>query len=129
MVSTRQMSIVGGGGGGSDGAGPSHAEGTTSRTTRHSGLPSLPPLNSPQHPSQCTGLSLLSSRSGAPNQARVFTTGLLDLPPELLEKIFSYLKFKAVAHMRLVRPLFILQFLVSCYYNVFLSICYFVDDL
>lgn len=127
MVSTRQMSIVGGGGGGSDGAGPSHAEGTTSRTTRHSGLPALPPLNSPQHPSQCTGLSLLPNRSGAPNLARLFNTGLLDLPPELLEKIFSYLKFKAVAHMRLVRALFIVHFLFHLLYIH--SVCYFVNDL
>lgn len=97
MVSTRQMSSVGGANGGSDGAGPSHAEPVSvSRVTRHSSA-LLPGSSSPQQHS--SGSSKCTSFIPAP---RTYTTNLLDLPIEVLDKIFRNLDFKSVAHLRMV---------------------------
>lgn len=95
MVSTRQMSSVGGGGGGgSGGEGPSHAEpAAVSRVTRHSSA-LLPGGSSPQ-----AGSSKCSSLIPAP---KTYSTNLLDLPIEVIEKIFSNLGFKSVSHLRMV---------------------------
>ncbi|XP_052740510.1 F-box only protein 28 [Bicyclus anynana] len=92
MVSTRQMSSVGGGSGSSDGAGPSQAEPVAvARVTRHSSA--LLPGGSSPHAS--TSRALLPA-------PKAFTTNLLDLPVEVLEKIFRYVGFKSVSHLRTV---------------------------
>lgn len=96
MVSTRQMSSVGGGGG--EGAGPSHAEpAAVSRVTRHSSA--LLPGGSSPH----AGTPKCSSLIAAPKS---YSTNLLDLPIEVIEKIFSYLGFKSVSHLRMVITFF-----------------------
>ncbi|CAH2239771.1 jg4611 [Pararge aegeria aegeria] len=93
MVSTRQMSSVGGGGGSSDGAGPSHAEPVTvARVTRHSSA--LLPGGSSPHASTSKTIVLPAPK--------IYSTNLLDLPIEVLEKIFRYVGFKSVSHLRLV---------------------------
>lgn len=95
MVSTRQMSSVGGGGseGSSAGAGPSHAEpAAVPRVTRHSSA-HLPGGSSPHGGTKC------SSLVPAP---KTYSTGLLDLPIEVLEKIFSCLGYKSVSQLRMV---------------------------
>ncbi|XP_045766196.1 F-box only protein 28 [Maniola jurtina] len=93
MVSTRQMSSIGGGSGSSDGAGPSHAEPVTvARVTRHSSA--LLPGGSSPHAS--------SSKHVMIPAPKIFTTNLLDLPIEVLEKIFRYLGFKSVSHLRMI---------------------------
>lgn len=90
MVSTRQMSSVGGGNGGSDGAGPSHAEPmAVSRVTRHSST--LMPGGSSPHAST-------SKCSLAPASK----TSILDLPVEVIEKIIGYTGFKHVSQIRMV---------------------------
>ena len=92
MVSTRQMSSIGGSNGSSDGAGPSHAEPVTvARVTRHSSA-LLPGGFSPQN----------SSKSATVSAPKIDTTNLLDVPIEVLEKIFRYLGFKNVSHLRMV---------------------------
>lgn len=92
MVSTRQMSSIGGGNGSSDGAGPSHAEPVTvARVTRHSSA-LLPGGFSPHN----------SSKNATVSAPKICTTNLLDLPIEVLEKIFRYLGFKSVSHLRMV---------------------------
>ncbi|CAG9559683.1 unnamed protein product [Danaus chrysippus] len=94
MVSTRQMSSIGGGSGSGDGAGPSHAEAVTvARVTRHSsGL--LPGGSSPH-----AGRSIIQA-------PKSFNTNMLDMPIEVLEKIFRYLGFKSVSHLRMVNRQF-----------------------
>nr|XP_004925207.2 F-box only protein 28 isoform X1 [Bombyx mori] len=97
MVSTRQMSSVGGGNGSSDGAGPSHAESVSvSRVTRHSSA--LMPGGSSPHSStaKCTVVV----------PAKTYNTNLMDLPIEVIEKIFCYLGFKSVSHLRMVNRQF-----------------------
>ncbi|XP_041971253.1 F-box only protein 28 isoform X2 [Aricia agestis] len=94
MVSTRQMSSIGGSNGGSDGAGPSHAEPVTvARVTRHSSA--LLPGGSSPHAGTSKAIP-------APKH----TTGLLDLPLEVTEKIFRYLGYKSVSQLRLVNRQF-----------------------
>lgn len=95
MVSTRQMSSVGGGGGegSSAGAGPSHAEpAAVPRVTRHSSA-HLPGGSSPHGGTKCTTLV------SAP---KTYSTGLLELPIEVFEKIFGYLGYKSVSQLRMV---------------------------
>ncbi|CAH1647148.1 unnamed protein product [Spodoptera littoralis] len=97
MVSTRQMSSVGGGNGGSDGAGPSHAEPVAvSRVTRHSST--LMPGGSSPHAST-SKCSLLPA-------PKTYTTNILDLPVEVIEKIICYLGFKSVSQIRMVNRQF-----------------------
>lgn len=94
MVSTRQMSSSGS----SDGAGPSHAEAAVvSRVTRHSSA--LMPGGSSPHAStsKCTALM------PAP---KTYTTNILDLPVEVVEKIFTYLGFRSVSQLRMVNRQF-----------------------
>lgn len=99
MVSTRQMSSIGGGSGSGDGAGPSHAETVSvARVTRHSSA-QLPGGSSP-HAS--------TSKAVLIPAPKIYTTNLLDLPIEVLEKIFRYLGFKNVSHLRMVNTSFIL---------------------
>lgn len=94
MVSTRQMSSVGGSSGSSESAGPSHAEPVAvSRVTRHSST--LLPGSSSPHAST----SKCSAIVPAP---KTCTTNFLDLPIEVIDKIFSYLGFKTVSHLRMV---------------------------
>ncbi|CAF4767216.1 F-box only protein 28 [Pieris napi] len=97
MVSTRQMSSIGGGGNGSsDGAGPSHAEPVTvARVTRHSSA-QLPGGSSPHG----------SSKNSVIPTPKTFNTNLMDLPIEVMEKIFRYVGFKNVSHLRLVNRQF-----------------------
>ncbi|XP_060801700.1 F-box only protein 28 [Amyelois transitella] len=96
MVSTRQMSSVGGSGS-SDGAGPSHVEpAAVSRVTRHSSA--LLPGGSSPHASTSKCTSLVPASKSA--------TNFLDLPIEVIDKIFSYLGFKTVSHMRMVNRQF-----------------------
>lgn len=98
MVSTRQMSSVGGSSGSSEGAGPSHAEPVAvSRVTRHSSA--LLPGGSSPHASS----SKCNSIVPAP---KTYTTNLLDLPIEVVDKIFSYLGFKTVSQLRMVNRQF-----------------------
>ncbi|XP_026736983.1 F-box only protein 28 [Trichoplusia ni] len=98
MVSTRQMSSVGSGNGGSDGAGPSHAEPVAvSRVTRHSSA--LMPGGSSPHASTSKCTSILPA-------PKTYTTNLLDLPVEVIEKIICYLGFKSVSHLRMVNRQF-----------------------
>ncbi|XP_063893194.1 F-box only protein 28 [Helicoverpa armigera] len=97
MVSTRQMSSVGGGNGGSDGAGPSHAEPVAvSRVTRHSSA--LMPGGSSPHAS--------TSKCTLVPAPKTHTTNILDLPVEVIEKIITYLGFKSVSHLRMVNRQF-----------------------
>lgn len=93
MVSTRQMSSIGGGSGSSDGAGPSHAETTTvARVTRHSSA-LLPGGSSPQ---------ASSKNALVPANKISYTTHFLDLPLEIVEKIFRYVGFKSISQLRMV---------------------------
>lgn len=92
MVSTRQSSSVGGGGentGTVSEAGPS-------KSLRHSNAQSapLPEANASTH-----------SAEAPPTQS----INLMDLPPEILLKILGYLPYKTVAHLRLVRFLFLIN--------------------
>lgn len=105
MVSTRQMSSVGGGtNGGSDGAGPSHAEPVSVvRVTRHSST-LMPGGSSPQQ------LSSGSSRYTSLVTVQRTTTNLFDLPVELIEKILRYVGFKNIAHLRMVSIIVCLLF-------------------
>lgn len=98
MVSTRQMSSVGGGSGGGDGSGPSGSEpAAVPRVTRHSSA-LLPGGSSPHaSSSKCTALVAVP---------KTYTTNLLDLPVEVIEKIFCYLGFKSVSNLRLVITFF-----------------------
>ncbi|XP_047529163.1 F-box only protein 28 [Vanessa atalanta] len=97
MVSTRQMSSIGGGNGSNDGPGPSHAEPVTvARVTRHSSA--LLPGGSSPH-----GVSNKNVIVPAP---KTYSTNLLDLPIEVLEKVFRYLGFKSVSHLRMVNRQF-----------------------
>lgn len=94
MVSTRQMSSVVGSSGSVEGASPSQSEpAAVSRVTRHSSA--LLPGGSSPHASSSKCTSVVP----APKN---FHTNLLDLPVEILEKIFSYLGFKTVSHLRMV---------------------------
>ncbi|OWR46721.1 F-box only protein 28 [Danaus plexippus] len=94
MVSTRQMSSIGGGSGSGDGAGPSHAEAVTvARVTRHSSA--LLPGGSSPH----AGRNIIQA-------PKSFNTNMLDMPIEVLEKIFRYLGFKSVSHLRMVNRQF-----------------------
>lgn len=94
MVSTRQMSSVGGGSGGGDVAGPSNSEPTAvPRVTRHSSA--LLPGGSSPHASTSKCVSLLPA-------PKSYTTNILDLPEEVIEKIFSYIGFKSVSQLRMV---------------------------
>ncbi|KAL0832868.1 hypothetical protein ABMA28_001020 [Loxostege sticticalis] len=98
MVSTRQMSSVVGSNGSSDGAGPSHSEPVAvSRVTRHSSA--LLPGGSSPHASSSKCTSLVPA-------TKIFNTNLLDLPVEVIEKIFSYLGFKSVSQLRMVNRQF-----------------------
>ncbi|KAG6441500.1 hypothetical protein O3G_MSEX001837 [Manduca sexta] len=98
MVSTRQMSSVGGGNGSGDGSGPSHAEPVAvSRVTRHSSA--LMPGGSSPHAST----SKCNAIVPAP---KTYTTNILDLPVEVIEKIFFYLGFKTVSQLRMVNRQF-----------------------
>ncbi|XP_067012168.1 F-box only protein 28 [Anabrus simplex] len=81
MVSTRQSSNVGGG---SENSASVPDTGTT-KLLRHSN-------NSP--PAE------LSSGSSVQDTDSLKSINLVDLPPEILEKIFSYLTYKNVAHAR-----------------------------
>ncbi|XP_047984461.1 F-box only protein 28 [Leguminivora glycinivorella] len=97
MVSTRQMSSVGGGAAGcGEGAGPTHAEpAAVSRVTRHSSA-QLPGGSSPHSsapPARCTALV------PAPKS---YSTSMLDLPIEIQEKIFRMVGFKYVSQLRMV---------------------------
>lgn len=85
MVSTRQQSNVGSGG---DNSG-SESVGTT-RSVRHSA--------SQSH----SGHEIVPVSSSSSSQPYVSNVKLLDLPHEVLEKIFSYIGYKNVSHMRLV---------------------------
>ncbi|XP_013171540.1 PREDICTED: F-box only protein 28 [Papilio xuthus] len=97
MVSTRQMSSIGSSNGGGDGSGPSHAEPVTvARVTRHSSA--LLPGGSSPHAG--------SSKNTLAPPPKVFTTNFLDMPTEVVEKIFRILGFKAVAQLRLVNRQF-----------------------
>ncbi|XP_072939973.1 uncharacterized protein dmpd [Epargyreus clarus] len=97
MVSTRQMSSIGGGNGSSDGAGPSHAETTTvARVTRHSSA-LLPGGSSPQ---------ASSKNALVPANKVSYTTHFLDLPLEIMEKIFRYVGFKSISQLRMVNRQF-----------------------
>ncbi|KAJ8733283.1 hypothetical protein PYW08_001581 [Mythimna loreyi] len=97
MVSTRQMSSVGGGNGGSDGAGPSHAEPVAvSRVTRHSSA--LMPGGSSPHAS--------TSKCTLVPAPKTYTTTILDLPVEVIEKIICCLGFKSVSQIRMVNRQF-----------------------
>ncbi|XP_049870305.1 F-box only protein 28 [Pectinophora gossypiella] len=97
MVSTRQMSSVGGGGAGEgSGSAPGGVHGEPAavpRVTRHSSA-LLPGGSSP-----LAGSSKCSSLVPAPKS---YSTNLLDLPIEVLEKVFSYVGFKGVSHLRMV---------------------------
>lgn len=89
------MSSVGSGNGSNDGAGPSHGETTAvARVTRHSSA--LMPGGSSPHASssKCTSVVVTP---------KIYNTSLLDLPVEVIEKIFCYLGFKSVSHLRMVR--------------------------
>lgn len=99
MVSTRQMSSVGGGGGSGEasGSGTAHAEpAAVPRVTRHSSA-QLPGGSSP-HASTSKCMALVPA-------PKSYSTNLLDLPIEVIEKIFSYLGFKSVSHLRMVNIL------------------------
>ncbi|XP_038220298.1 F-box only protein 28 [Zerene cesonia] len=97
MVSTRQMSSIGGGNGSSEGSGPSHAEPVTvARVTRHSST--LLPGGSSPHAS--------TSKNSLVTAPKTFSTNILDLPVEVIEKIFRYLGFKSVSHLRMVNRQF-----------------------
>lgn len=82
MVSTRQSSNMGN----------SSSSGSVSEVGEVSSLK--------KHHSVTTG----TSNSGSTIESR--NLNLLDLPVEVLEKIFSYLGFNMVAHMRLVSTRF-----------------------
>ncbi|CAG4993447.1 unnamed protein product [Parnassius apollo] len=97
MVSTRQMSSIGSNNGSGDGAGPSHAEPVTvSRVTRHSSA-LLPGGTSPH-----AG----SSKNTLVPAPKTYTTNILNLPVELVEKILRYLGFKTVSQLRMVNRQF-----------------------
>lgn len=87
MVSTRQQSNVGSGG---DNSG-SESVGTT-RSVRHTS----------QSQSGHNGHEIVPVSSSSSSQPFVSNVKLLDLPHEVLEKIFSYIGYKNVSHMRLV---------------------------
>ncbi|CAG4916021.1 unnamed protein product [Colias eurytheme] len=100
MVSTRQMSSIGGGNGSSEGSGPSHAEPVTvARVTRHSSA--LLPGGSSPHASTSS-----TSKNSLVSAPKSFSTNILDLPVEVIEKIFRYLGFKSVSHLRMVNRQF-----------------------
>lgn len=81
MVSTRQSSNMGS----SNGGGPSEVGDVSSLKKQHS-------VTTVSTSGMSNGGSTAESRS----------LSLLDLPVEILEKIFGYLEFNTVAHMRLV---------------------------
>lgn len=108
MVSTRQMSSVGGHNGGSDGAGPSHAEPVSvARVTRHSST--LQPSGS-SSPQQSSAGSSNKCMSLLPVPRNVYTLQqskrLIDLPIEIVEKILRYLGFKTISQLRMVNRQF-----------------------
>lgn len=81
-----------------EGASPSHAEPVAvSRVTRHSSA-LLPGGSSPHaSSSKCTTIVPVP---------KAYTTNLLDLPIEVIEKIFGYMGFKSVSHLRMVNRQF-----------------------
>lgn len=86
MVSTRQSSNMGS----SNGSGPGGEAGD---------------VNSLKKQHSVTTVSTSSMSNGGPTvESR--SLNLLDLPVEILEKIFGYLGFNTVAHMRLVNMTF-----------------------
>lgn len=90
MVSTRLMSSVSGGSAGeSSGQGTSSQDFGPAKFTRHSTV--IATLAS-----QSTVIRETDPYKSTSNQ----TIFLLDLPQEVLEKIFSFLSFKNVAHLR-----------------------------
>jgi hypothetical protein len=103
MVSTRQSSNFGGGGentGAVSEAGPS-------KSLRHNNAQPQP----------------LPEANASTHSAEIVTTqnvNLMDLPPEILLKILGRLPYRTVAHLRLVRFLFVTKFiyplLFSCLY-------------
>ncbi|CAK1546153.1 unnamed protein product [Leptosia nina] len=98
MVSTRQMSSIGSGNGNgsNDGAGPSHAEPVTvARVTRHSSA-HFPGGSSPHS----------SSKNAIVPAPKTFTTSLGDMPVEVIEKIFRYVGYRSVSHLRLLNRQF-----------------------
>lgn len=82
MVSTRQSSSVGGGSENSI----SVPEAGSSKFVRHN--------NNAPPPTE------LNSMSPRPDVEPAKTIDLIDLPPEILEKVFSYLPYRHVAHLR-----------------------------
>lgn len=107
MVSTRQMSSVGGGSGSGETAGPSNSEATAAvpRVTRHSSA-LLPGGSSPHTATASKCVSLIPA-------PKTYTTNMLDLPEEVIEKIFSYIGFKSVSQLRMVTIFHDLKLLTS----------------
>lgn len=88
------MSSVGSGNGSGEGAGPSHAEpAAVSRVTRHSS--GLLPGGSSPHAGSSKCIAVIPAHKN-------YTTNLMDLPVEVIEKIFCYLGFKTVSQLRMV---------------------------
>lgn len=136
MVSTRQS--CNGSGGENNEASHSHLPWPRSRSTGSSsasdGLNTLSLSSLPQAghsgifnslasvPSLCSS----SSRSGVSSASSVVVEplNLLDMPPEVLEKIFSYVGFHTVAQLRLVCTIqncfvkFFMMDIIGCQHNL-----------
>lgn len=96
MVYTRQMTI------GNSGTGECSQYNSESpaKYTRNSAIAGIP---------VCSGTMQYCKALLPPS---VQSINLLDLPQEVLEKIFSYLSFKNICQMRLVSCIIIVQFLL-----------------
>lgn len=105
MVSTRQMTI------GNNGAG----EGSQS--------PNEGPAKFTRNSTSTTvsaGCSSTVQYSKVPSPSPpVQSIHLLDLPQEIIEKIFSYIKFKNICQMRLVSLYIVLQYFLCSFHYVF----------
>lgn len=112
MVSTRQMSSVSNGSGGESSSQTSNSNNDSSpaKFTRHNTVIALA-SQSMSHPIPSTSKTVISYEQWIPDQSKpdqsVF---LLDLPQEVLEKIFSFLSFKTIAHLRPVSIMLLYYF-------------------
>lgn len=88
MVSTRQQSNVS-----SSGDNSGTESGGTTKSLRHTS-------STPSQSTQCS--DLVSVTINSLSQPYVSNAKLLDLPHEVLEKIFSFLGFRNVSQLRLV---------------------------
>lgn len=92
MVSTRQMSSVSGGSGESSSHNSNPEPGPSKITRYNTVITSVASQAGPSH----------AITRYEPSPSKEQTKFLMDLPQEIIEKIFSYLSYKQVANLRVV---------------------------